>query len=258
MAAQVITEHLQGALQLTLSNPGLRNALAPEMYETLLPALDAARNDPDIRAVIITGADGFFCAGGDLNRLQANRSKPRQVQLDSIDRLHAMTRAILACPKPIIAAVEGCAAGAGFSMALACDFIVAGISTKFVMAYVKVGLSPDGGASWFIARALPRQAAAEMLLAGEGWSSDRLYQFGVVNQVVADGSALLQARAWAARFRSLSPHAVSRIKRLAATAADTPLQTHLEAEQASFVECLHHPEAGEAIAAFLEKRSAKF
>ena len=258
MPAELRVERRETTLILTFSNPGMRNALAPEMYAAMLEAFALAERDATVRALILTGADGVFCAGGNLKRLLDNRAKPPQVQADSIASLHQLTRAITNSGKPVIAAVEGAAAGAGLSLALACDLIVAGRSAKFVMAYVKVGLSPDGGGSWFASRALPRQSAAEMMLEGGAWSSDRLHALGAVNQVVADGEALTAALERAHRLATLSPHALSSIKRLLAGARELPLETQLEREQQSFVACLHHAEAGEAISAFLEKRKARF
>ncbi len=258
MSARLLIDRLGGTLVLTFSNPDLRNALGPEIYQPAMQAFTDVERDASIRAVILTGADGVFCAGGDLNRLLDNRSRPPQVQADSIDALNAMTRAILNCTRPVIAAVEGVAAGAGMSLALACDLITAGHGAKFVMAYVKVGLSPDGGGSWLATRALPRQTAAEMMLAGGAWPASRLHALGVVNTLVDDGRAVEAALEHAERLAALSPHAVARIKRLIAHAADASLEHHFIEERDAFVACLHHADGGEAVAAFLEKRPARF
>jgi enoyl-CoA hydratase/carnithine racemase len=258
MTAQLRSERRDDALVLTFSNPGFRNALGPEIYEPAMKAFGDVANDASIRAVVLTGADGTFCAGGNLNRLLENRGKPKEVQRDSIDALNQLARAIVDCPKPVIAAVEGAAAGAGMSLALGCDLIVAGRSAKFVMAYVKVGLSPDGGGSWHATRALPKQAASELMLAGGAWGADRLHALGVVNAVVDDGGALDAALEHARKIAQLSPHAVANIKRLIASAATHDLDAQFTAERESFVACLHHDEGGEAISAFLEKRVAKF
>lgn len=258
MTASLLVERRDRVLVLTLSNPGLRNALGPEIYAPAMAAFADVERDATIRAVILTGADGVFCAGGDLNRLLGNRAKPPQVQADSIDALNGLTAAITGCSRPVIAAVEGFAAGAGMSLALACDLVTAGSGAKFVMAYVKVGLSPDGGGSWLASRALPRQAAAELMLEGGAWPATRLHALGVVNTLVDDGQALDAAHRHADRIAALSPHAVARIKRLIAAAADAPLAAQFVAERESFVACLHHDDGGEAISAFLEKRPARF
>ncbi len=258
MAAELHVDRRGSTLVLTFSNPGFRNALGPEMYVACMKAFDDIAGDASIRAVVLTGADGMFCAGGNLNRLLENRSQPPQVQADSIDGLHQMIRAITDCTKPVIAAVEGFAAGAGMSLALACDLITAGASAKFVMAYVKVGLSPDGGGSWFTTQALPRQTAAEMMLEGGAWPASRLHALGVVNTLADDGKALAAALEHAERLATMSPHALSRIKSLITKAHDATLSEHLVNERESFVACLHHDDGGEAIAAFLEKRAARF
>jgi len=258
MAAQLLTDRRGSTLVLTFSNPGFRNALGPEMYEATMGAFADVEKDASIRAVVLTGADGMFCAGGNLNRLLENRQQPPQVQADSIDGLNAMTRAITTCTRPVIAAVEGFAAGAGMSLALACDLITAGHGAKFVMAYVKVGLSPDGGGSWFASRSLPKQAASELMMEGGAWPASRLHALGLVNTLVDDGRALTAALEHATRLAALSPHSIARIKGLIRDADDAPLEQHFIHERESFVACLHHADGGESISAFLEKRPARF
>lgn len=258
MSAELQASRRDATLILTLSNPGFRNALHPDMYAAAIETLSTAERDASIRAVILTGADNFFCAGGNLNRLLENRAQDKSVQADSIDHLNGWIDALRACPKPVIAAVEGAAAGAGFSLALACDMIVAGSSAKFVMAYVKVGLTPDGGGSWFLTRTLPRQLATEILIEGKPVLAPRLQALGLVNRVVPDGSALTAALAWADELAELSPHAVERIKGLVTDAENNSLAQHFEAEKRSFIESLHHRDGQEGISAFLEKRKPHY
>lgn len=254
MSAELKADRRDATLILTLSNPGAKNALHPDMYAAAIETLSTAERDTSIRAVVLTGADNFFCAGGNLNRLLENRAKDKSVQAETIDSLSGWIQALRDCPKPVIAAVEGAAAGAGFSLALACDLIVAGESAKFVMSYVSVGLTPDGGGSWFLTRALPRQLATEILIGGKPVLAPRLHELGVVNRVVADGAALETALAWADELAGLSPNAVENIKSLVQEAHDNTLTRHFAAEKHSFVESLHHRDAQEGITAFLEKR----
>ena len=136
--------------------------------------------------------------------------------------------------------------------------IVAGASAKFVMAYSKVGLTPDGGGSWFLAQSLPRQLATEILIEGKPVLSPRLYELGVVNKVVPDGTALDAALSWSDELAMLSPNAVKRIKLLVCDAPGNALSQHFEAEKQHFVECLHHRDAQEGISAFLEKRKPRY
>lgn len=258
MSAELQASRRDATLILTLSNPGAKNMLHPDMYAAAIETLSTAERDDSIRAVILTGADNFFCAGGNLNRLLESRNKDKAETAEIIDNLRGWVEAIRDCPKPVIAAVEGAAAGAGFSLALACDMIVAGASAKFVMAYSKVGLTPDGGGSWFLAQSLPRQLATEILIEGKPVLSPRLYELGVVNKVVPDGTALDAALLWSDELAMLSPNAIERIKLLICDAPGNALSQHFEAEKQHFVECLHHRDAQEGISAFLEKRKPRY
>jgi enoyl-CoA hydratase/carnithine racemase len=250
MAGKSMTSSLKSTsegqtLVLTISNPEFKNALGPE-------------TNPEIRSVIITGEGGMFCAGGNLQRLLANRRQAKQVQADSIDSLHNWIDSIHTYPKPIIAAVEGAAAGAGFSLALACDFCVAADNAVFVMSYSTVGLSPDGGGSWALGRALPRQLANELLMCGERVKAQRLHDFGLVNTVCSSGSALREALVLAERLNARAPNALASIKELLNDAPANTLSQQLPGERDHFVRNLHHANGGEGIDAFLEKRSPTY
>ena len=243
---------------LAIHNPDKRNALGPEIYAAGIEALNAAETSKEVRSVVITGDSTTFSAGGDLNRLLANRLQPPDVQAQSIDGLHTWIEAIRSFPKPVIAAVEGAAAGAGFSLALACDLIVAARDAVFVMAYSSVGLSPDGGGSWSLSGALPRQLASELLLLGERIGAERLHALGVVNRVAERGCALIDALALAEKLNGRAPNALASIKELLFDAPNVSFNEQLSSEQRHFVANLHHPNGGEAIAAFLEKRTPRY
>ena len=245
-------------LILTISNPEFKNALGPEIYAAGVEALNAAETNPEIRSVIITGEGAAFCAGGNLQRLLANRQQPKEVQAQSIDGLHNWIDSIRTYPKPIIAVVEGAAAGAGFSLALACDFCVAADNAVFVMSYSTVGLSPDGGGSWALARALPRQLASELLMCGERINAQRLHDLGLVNRVCSSGSALREALALAERLNVRAPNALASIKELLNDAPANTLSQQLPAERDHFVRNLHHSNGGEGIDAFLTKRKPQY
>ena len=240
-------------LVLTISNPTLRNALGPEIYTAGIEALNAAESNPEIRSVIITGEGAHFCAGGNLQRLLANREQPTEVQAQSIDGLHTWMEAIHTFPKPVIAAVEGAAAGAGFSLVLMCDLVVAARDSIFVMAYSTIALSPDGGGSWNLSQTLPRQLAAELMLLGERISAERLHDFGSVNRLVESGTALTQALDLAERINARAPNAMQSIKELINDAPTQSLHVHLTQERDQFVKNLHHANAGVGISAFLNK-----
>ena len=245
-------------LVLTISNPAHRNALGPEIYTEGIEALSLAENSDDIRTVIIVGEGGIFSAGGNLQRLQANRQQPTSHQAQSIEALHDWIEAIRTFPKPVIAAVEGAAAGAGFSLALACDFIVAADNATFVMAYSNIALSPDGGASWSLARALPRQLVTELLMCGERITTQRLHDLGLVNRVTSPGAAMSEALTLAARLNERAPNALTSIKALISDAGNATLMEQLARERDHFVRNLHHANAGIGIAAFLAKTPPRF
>lgn len=258
MSAELKATRRDATLILTISNPGAKNALHPDMYAAAIESFGYAERDDSVRAIVLTGADNFFCAGGNLNRLLEARHRDLSEQAAAIEHLHGWIEAIRNCPKPVIAAVEGAAAGAGFSLALACDLIVAGSAAKFLMSYVKVGLTPDGGGSWFLSQALPRQLASEILLEGKAILAGRLQQLGLINRIVADGSALDAALAWADDLAALSPNSLDRIKALIAAAPANTLVQHCELEKQNFVQSMHHRDSHEGISAFLEKRKPRY
>ncbi|CAN5443358.1 enoyl-CoA hydratase [soil metagenome] len=258
MSAELRASRRDCTLVLTISNPGSMNALHPDMAAAAIETLSTAERDDAVRAVVLTGADNFFCAGDDLKRLLESRSRSMADLTDSIQSLHGWIEAIRDCPKPVIAAVEGTAAGTGFSLALACDLIVAGASARFAMSHVGVGLTPNGGGSWFATHGLPRQIATELLLEGKPVSATRLHELGVVNRITADGSALDAAVAWADDLARLSPNAVEQIKSLMLEAQGNTLAEHLDIEKLSMAASLFHRDAQEGISAFLEKRKAAY
>lgn len=258
MGAQLKSETQGQTLVLTLSNPGMRNALGPEIYSAGIEALGAAETNPAVRSVVITGEGGTFSAGGNLHRLLANREQDPSVQAASIEGLHSWMESIRTYPKPVVAAVEGAAAGAGFSLALMCDFVVAARDSFFVMAYSNIALSPDGGGSWNLARTLPRPIANEILMLGERISAERLHQLGGVNHLANPGEALAQALQWAQRLNARAPNALTAIKDLLNSADQLPLSDHLAQEKSSFVTLLHHPNALTGINALLNKQTPDY
>lgn len=258
MTAMLKSTSEGNTMVLTLSNPGLRNALGPEIYAAGIEALNAADSNPEIRSVVITGEGSAFCAGGDLQRLQALRGEDLETQGQGLEALHNWIDSIRTFPKPVIAAVEGAAAGAGFSLALAADFIVAADNAVFVMAYSNVGLSPDGGATWALARALPRPLVARALMLGERLSAAQLQTWGLVHEVTPAGMAMTAALQLAQRLNERAPNVLASIKELINEAPGASLVEQLDSERDQFVRNLRHRNSGEGIEAFLQKRAPKF
>ncbi len=245
-------------LVLSNNNPGARNALTPEFYAALPQALALAEADPAIGAIVLTGVGGTFCAGGDLHRLALRRAMTPAARRVNLEGLHDLIRSIQNCSKPVIAAVEGAAAGAGLSIALACDMLVAARNASFSVAYVKVGLTPDGGATAFLAEFVSRQVLTQLCLTGERINGERLHALGAVNALADPGDALAQAISLANRIAAGPQRAMARIKTLCRQASSNTLEQQLELEATHMVESMGDDEAAEGIAAFFDKRPAEF
>lgn len=243
---------------ITLSGPSSRNAIGPDVYLAVRNAVVDAGNDPEVRAIVLTGDGGFFSSGGNINALKDSAKGPLSAVTSNTDRLNAMIRALVECPTPVIAAVEGGAAGAGVALALSCDMIVAARETKFTAAYVKVGLSPDGGVTYFLRSALPRQLVNELCMLGRPITADRLATFGIVNELTEPGQALDTAMALAQKIAAGPVQAIRSIKHLVNAAEHNELTTHLWQEADRINQARYGAEAAEGLQAFLEKRKADF
>ncbi|NNE53984.1 MAG: enoyl-CoA hydratase [Sulfitobacter sp.] len=238
-------------------NSEKRGALSPELYNCINEAVQQA-NEKRIRAVILTSEGDFFCAGGNLNILIERRGISEEARRGKVDELHDLVRGLRACPVPVIAAVEGGAAGAGLSLALACDFIVASKEAKFTAAYVKAGLVPDGGLTSAMARLLPRPLAMEMCLLGRPVMAGRFADLGAVNRLCPPGNAMLEAMAIADTLVEGPRQAQSVIRGLVADAYETTEAAQLDAERDAMAAAAGRDEAAEGIAAFVEKRKPNY
>jgi enoyl-CoA hydratase/carnithine racemase len=254
---EVLLQRREGAvLVLSHNNPAARNALSPAFYAALTEALAQAEADPTVGAIVLTGEGGHFCAGGDLRQLAKRRELPVEERRAKLEGLHDLIRTVRDCRKPVIAAVEGAAAGAGLSLALACDMLVAARNAVFSVAYVKVGLTPDGGATAFLAEFVSRQVLTELCLTGERISGERLHALGPVNRLAEPGEALAQAVA--AQVATGPDTAMANIKALCRSAYAQPLADQLELEAQLMVQSQATEESREGIGAFLDKRPADF
>ncbi|THH36869.1 enoyl-CoA hydratase [Aliishimia ponticola] len=238
-------------------NTDKRGAISPEYYAAIIEATQKAQ-ETHIRSVILTSEGDFFCAGGNLNELIARSTLPEQERRNRIENLNTVIRAIRNCPVPVIAAVEGGAAGAGLSIMLACDMVVAAQGAKFIAAYVKAGLVPDGGLTSALARAIPRQLSMEMCLMAKPVTSDRFAELGVVNALTPAGGAREEAHAVADRLAKGPRVAQQVIRGLVADAYERSEAEQLAAERNEMARAAGADEAAEGIAAFLEKRTPQF
>lgn len=258
MPSELLTERRESTLILTISDAKTRNTLSPQVYVAGVEALNVADADASLRCVVLRGEGAHFCAGGDLHRLAAARERGADEQQANVQRFHAWIQALREFPKPVIAAVEGHAAGGGCSLVLACDLVVAAEGARFTMSYGRAGLSPDGGGTWHLARALPRALALQMLWLPEPMSAHQWQALGLVNEVSADGQALNQALLWARRLSQLAGNSIASTKALVDQAPGRSLHEQLDAERAQFVVNLSHDNAAEGLQAFFEKRPPRF
>ena len=258
MTGTILTSTSNGVLTVTNSDPATRNALSPAFYEGFRETLEAAATDDTIRAIVVTGAGEFFCSGGNVSGLKERSEASCESRRQGVDKLHSMIRAMRACPKPIIAAIEGGAAGAGVSLALASDIIVAARGAYMSVAYVKIGLTPDGGATALLASALPRQLVSEMVWTGDRIDMTRLHDLGLVNRLTDPGDALTEAQAFAARLAKGARQAIATGKSLIAAAEHADFDTHLDSEADGIATALGSTDGREGIAAFLGKRRPDF
>ena len=241
-------------LTITLNRPEVLNALNGSMHQGIFEALERAQ-DASIRAVVITCAGRGFCVGQDLQEFSSGAG-------DVADNLrrnyHRNVLAIRALQKPVIAAVNGAAAGAGMSLALACDVRIASDSASFVPAFIKIGLVPDSGGTWLARRLLGTARAFEWLTTGRRLSAEEARDWGLVSEVVAADLIVERAQEVARLFAAMPTRAVWHTKRLLDAAEETTFAEQLELEAVTQAQLTQTPDFREGVAAFLEKREAAF
>ncbi|MFK8079818.1 MAG: oxepin-CoA hydrolase, alternative type [Granulosicoccus sp.] len=258
MSSLAYCQDLGDRLMVVNNNPGKRNVLSAQYYDVVRQAMKIASSEARICCVILRGEGNFFCAGGDLRQLQTARDMNREQRLARIDDLHSVVRCITDCSKPVIAAIEGGAAGAGVSIAFACDLVVASREARFTVAYVKAGLVPDGGLTHHLAQHMPRAALMRMALLGEPVAAQRLYDLGAISDLVGQGEALASALTLADQLAAGPSATQGVIKALVNQASAGDLDAQLNRERDAMVDALVSEEAGEGIDGFLEKRAPDF
>ena len=254
MSDRIIQERHGRVLKVVNNDPKTRNALSWDFYEGFREAVEVASQDKDIGAIVLTGAGGFFCSGGNINGLKERSEADYASRRSSVDKLHNMILAMRACPKPIIAAVDGGAAGAGASIMAACDLIVGARDAYASVAYIKIGMTPDGGSTAFLGTSLPRHMVAEMVFTGDRIPLERLHSLGLVNRLADPGGALDMAMDWAAQIAEMPSNALAVGKKLIDSTRLNALKDQLDAEADGIATALGGVEGAEGINAFLEKR----
>lgn len=252
MTTELQTERHDHTLVMTLYGPATRNALSPQVYAAGIETLNMAESNPDVRAVILTGHGSHFCGGTDVQRLAQHRAQDLASGSANLSAFHQWVEALRSFPKPVIAAVEGLAAGSGLSLTLACDLVVAAENARFATGFSEMALTPDGGASWHLAHAVGRAKAMALLWLGEPQTAQQWQALGLVQQMVPAGSALTAALAWAEQLGQRSGAAIGAIKELVNEASGRSLNAHLQAEQTQFMRQLVRPEVGPALDSALQ------
>jgi enoyl-CoA hydratase/carnithine racemase len=257
-AEAIRSEVTDGAATIVIDRPQKRGALTFGLLDDLAAAAREADADPDVRAIVLTGVPGAFCAGIDLAELSATdpgRRSSGPGEPGSSDR----GLAILECDTPVIAAVDGPAVGLGAELTLQCDLRLATPRARFAWNFVRVGLVPDTGlGSWLLPRVLGLGAAYELLLDGGALDADRARALGYVCAVVEPESLLARAHELARSLAEGSPFAARRIKRLVRDGLSRTLEDHLRAHTAALEECFHSADHAEGVTAFLERRAPAF
>ncbi len=249
----VRVEFDEGICTISFCRPKKKNAFTVAMYEATVAGFDAARSRTDVRVILLRGSEGVFTAGNDLADF---------MKAPSLDPEHSpvvrLLHTLVACEKPIVAAVQGVAIGIGVTMLLHCDLVYASEGARFAMPFVNLGLCPEAGSSLLLPRLMGYQRAAELLLLGEPFSAALAHEYGIVNQVLADEAVVDRARQIARALAKKPPNAVRQTKRLMRDGYRSSVERAIAAEAEVFAASLRSPEAAEAFQAFFQKREPDF
>jgi len=254
---QVLTS-AEGVRTITLDRPEKLNAVNPRLADELPEALQQAAHDDAVRVVVITGSGRGFCAGLDLAEPVSLTGGSRAGRLDPLYWVGKWVLALTTCEKPVIAAVNGSAAGAGFGLALACDLRIVAAGAKMTAGYVRRGLSPDAGVTWFLPRLIGHGRAAEILFTGRDIESAEAMSIGLASRVVPDADVVSASQALATQLAAGPPVALALTKRLLFESASAGLDAQLRSELSHIKTCFGTADVREAMAAFMEKRAPVF
>jgi enoyl-CoA hydratase/carnithine racemase len=241
-----------GVATIEIARPEKKNALTMAMYQAMADAIDAARGDAAVRALLITGQPGVFTSGNDLEDFM---QRPPQGPDSPVFRF---MQALVACDKPVVAAVTGAAVGIGTTMLLHCDLVYVSDEARLALPFVSLGLVPEYASSLLLPRLIGHARAAEKLLLGDPFGPQDAVDCGIANAVLPAAEVVPHARRVAERFNALPPEAVRESKRLMRRALAEPVAQAMREEGAMFAQRLRSPEAREAFTAFFEKRRPDF
>ncbi len=251
----------EGAVaKITLNRPDKLNALTQVMSDELVAAFTAAREDQEVRAVLLTGAGRGFCAGQDLSEFGASiqSGKPPNIQEHLEHAYHKLIPIMVDIPKPVVCAVNGVAAGAGVSLAVACDVRIASEAARFTQAFVKIGLVPDSGGTWLLPRVVGYAKALELSISGDMVDAEAALTMGLVSRIVAPDALEKESLDYAAALAALPTAAIGEAKALLRDAVTSDLQGALHAEAEAQARMGQTHDFMEGVTAFAEKREPRF
>jgi 2-(1,2-epoxy-1,2-dihydrophenyl)acetyl-CoA isomerase len=254
----ILTQLEIGYRILTLNRPDKLNAFTDDMHGALRAAIDEAEADTDCRALMITGAGRAFCAGQDLrDRVLAPGEAPKP--RDSLEKQYnPLIRRLRALPFPVIAAVNGVAAGAGANIALACDIVIAGKSASFIQSFARIGLVPDSGGTWFLPRLVGDARARGLALIAQELEAEKAADWGLIWRCVPDDALIYESRRICEHFSIAPTQGLALIKRALDASATNDLDTQLDLERDLQKQANMLPDYAEGVRAFMEKRKPKF
>lgn len=257
MSDFVLRERHGATFVIRINRPDRRNAFDLEVREGIAQAVYEARDDDSVRAVVITGVDGIFCAGGDLKSL-SEAKRPVFKDRERIRRLHTWFRELVNLEKPVIAAVDGPAFGAGFNLALACDFVLATPRARFCAVFGRIGLVPDLGGFFLLPRIVGLQRAKDLVFSAREVDAEEASSLGIVMRVVPAEQLFDEALAMAARYHDASTEALGIAKNILNRSFNLDQDTLAELESSAQALALHTAYHDEAVANFLGKRPLRF
>ena len=251
-----------GIATFMMNRPDARNALSMDMRKQLAEALHDAELDDKIRCIVLKGAGDHFMAGGDVKGMgESIKKPPEEIKKEFILRIHDLHPIMFAMrrmPKPIIASCRGAAAGAGVSIALACDLVIAAEDAFFTLAYCKIGTSPDGSSSFHLPRAVGIKKAMELALLGDRFDAKTAEEIGMINFVVPTDELDTETNKLALRLANGPTHVYGNTKALFYRSLESEFESQLQAEAEYFSDCASRKDFKEGVTAFIEKRSPKF
>jgi 2-(1,2-epoxy-1,2-dihydrophenyl)acetyl-CoA isomerase len=258
MSDTVLYSVSDGVATILLNRPSVMNALDAAMIVQLRAACERVEQDPAARAVVLRGAGPAFLAGGDVSYFRANLPRMPELVRQGGGELHNAILALRRAPKPVLASVHGTVAGAGVSLMAAADVAVAAEGTKFMLAYSRIGASPDGGATYFLPRLVGSRKALELMLLSDAVDAQDALRFGLVNWVVGAERLAAETETIARRLAQGATLAFGETKRLVNQTHDQGLAAQLNAEVEAFARCAATRDFAEGVTAFVEKRKPRF